>query len=187
MIRIHLRHFSKKSFGFRNTVDHPVVPAVNPCLAFQVITAAKNIHHFHRKIKLCSTWLSSGHVKGKSLCLYLCKLSVQLFFQCLQFFLVHFGIFLHNFLLLPVFQGILPLPVYLLHFSMLNYWLSSLFPIQYLYGVCTFFVYSNHKDHLYPSFCLAQPSLFHYTVLIRHTCHQRKFKKNEVLFHVDCR
>ena len=38
-----------------------------------------------------------------------------------------------------------------------------------------------------PSFCLAQPSLFHYTVLIRHTCHQRKFKKNEVLFHVDCR
>ena len=37
--------------------------------------------------------------------------------------------------------------LYLLHFSMLNYWLSSLFPIQYLYGVCTFFVYSNHIYH----------------------------------------
>ena len=97
MFWIHLGNFSKKTFCFRNTVDHTVVTAVHSCLTFQLRAICKNLHHSHGKIKLICSGFTTGHIQGKSLCLNVCILLIQFFFQGKKLFSAHFTVFFHVF------------------------------------------------------------------------------------------
>ena len=96
VVRIHFGDRPQKSFGFRNTVRHAVVPAIHSCLTFQIGISLQDVHHFHGDIQLIHARFPSGHIQGQTLGLNVRKLLIQLLFQSQQFFSAHFTVFLHN-------------------------------------------------------------------------------------------
>ena len=79
ILRLHLRHLTEKSLGFRNSIDNAIVTAVHAGLAFQVCIARKYFHHFHGKIKLIRCRFTTGHVQCQTFCLDLIELTVEFF------------------------------------------------------------------------------------------------------------
>ena len=79
VLRLYLRHLTKKSLSFRDSIDNAIVTAVHAGLTFQVCIARKYFHHFHGKIKLIRCRFTTGHVQCQAFCLDLIELTVEFF------------------------------------------------------------------------------------------------------------
>ena len=83
LFRLYAQHRCKECLCFRQSIQNPIVPAVQTVFS-PIIALLQAIHHIHAQFQLCWCWLPSGHIQFQIFCLKLLVCLLTFCLKCLQ-------------------------------------------------------------------------------------------------------